>query len=324
MTLDMSLVFVAVIGFLFVVSLLTNRNYRNECVGIGVIGTFVGITFSLFQFDSSQISASLPAFIDGLKVAFLSSAAGMIASTFLSISKPDAEASSLHQLVALTKESNEIVERSFSKFSEQSTNQIIEALTSVVEDFNENIERQFGENFKQMNAAFFKLVTWQDKYKEMIELQQKTVEKQHKVLEQQHNDGLKRFDRVAAKESENYRNLQDNYARLAEQQQAILQEQWEQAVEKFNQINRLEQSNQEAVRKQAEAFISLLNNHSKELSSQTQGIHNLMEAFKGESHLIAQSMSSSVKAVNQSISDSVRVAEDNITALIGVANGKVR
>ena len=158
----------------------------------------------------------------------------------------------------------------------------------------------------------------------MLEQQQKTAQKQHKFLEQQHKAALQKLCDFEIQEQKRYKELQSALSSQVQHEQAVLQKQWEQAVERIRQANNIEQCKQEALRKQAEAFVSLLNNHAKELSSQTQGIHKLMESFKGESQVIAQSMSSSVKAVNQSISDSVRVAEDNITALIGVANGKLR
>lgn len=52
--------------------------------------------------------------------------------------------------------------------SKSATEQVIEALKQVIVDFNNNLTEQFGENFKQLNEAVFKLVEWQEKYKEQI------------------------------------------------------------------------------------------------------------------------------------------------------------
>ncbi|WP_281648763.1 hypothetical protein [Parendozoicomonas sp. Alg238-R29] len=53
--------------------------------------------------------------------------------------------------------------------SKSATEQVIEALKQVIVDFNNNLTEQFGENFKQLNDAVYKLVEWQDNYKTQLE-----------------------------------------------------------------------------------------------------------------------------------------------------------
>ena len=50
---------------------------------IGVLGTFLGIAIGLYQFDTENIEASVPALLEGLKVAFVSSIVGIIGSIVL-------------------------------------------------------------------------------------------------------------------------------------------------------------------------------------------------------------------------------------------------
>lgn len=50
---------------------------------LGVIGTFVGITVGLREFNVNDINASIPVLLDGLKTAFYTSLAGMLASLCL-------------------------------------------------------------------------------------------------------------------------------------------------------------------------------------------------------------------------------------------------
>lgn len=52
--------------------------------------------------------------------------------------------------------------------SKSATEQVIEALKTVIQDFNNNLTEQFGENFKQLNAAVLKLVEWQENYKNQL------------------------------------------------------------------------------------------------------------------------------------------------------------
>ena len=51
---------------------------------LGVLGTFLGITIGLLNFNSKNLDASIPLLLDGLKTAFFTSLAGMVGSLFLS------------------------------------------------------------------------------------------------------------------------------------------------------------------------------------------------------------------------------------------------
>lgn len=51
---------------------------------LGVLGTFLGITIGLVFFDTSDLDASIPLLLSGLKTAFFTSLAGMIGSLVLS------------------------------------------------------------------------------------------------------------------------------------------------------------------------------------------------------------------------------------------------
>ena len=53
--------------------------------------------------------------------------------------------------------------------SRSATEQIIEALKNVIQDFNKNLTEQFGENFKALDASVQKLVVWQAQHKEQVE-----------------------------------------------------------------------------------------------------------------------------------------------------------
>ncbi|MND88633.1 Apolipoprotein A1/A4/E domain protein [compost metagenome] len=53
--------------------------------------------------------------------------------------------------------------------SRSATSVIIEALQQVIQDFNNNLMEQFGENFKALDASVKKLVDWQIEYKSQVE-----------------------------------------------------------------------------------------------------------------------------------------------------------
>jgi hypothetical protein len=65
-----------------------------------------------------------------------------------------------------------------SKLSELGSKALVEALRDVIRDFNQKLTEQFGENFKELNAAVGRLLTWQEQYKEIVET---TVQKFSKV-----------------------------------------------------------------------------------------------------------------------------------------------
>ncbi|CAM3679917.1 hypothetical protein [Polynucleobacter antarcticus] len=55
------------------------------------------------------------------------------------------------------------------KVSELGSKALIAALEKVINEFNTQLKEQFGENFKQLNYAVEKLVTWQQQYKEELD-----------------------------------------------------------------------------------------------------------------------------------------------------------
>ncbi|WP_420067946.1 MotA/TolQ/ExbB proton channel family protein [Actinobacillus pleuropneumoniae] len=52
--------------------------------------------------------------------------------------------------------------------SKSATEAVIDALKKVIQDFNNNLTEQFGENFKQLNLAVINLVEWQENYKNQL------------------------------------------------------------------------------------------------------------------------------------------------------------
>lgn len=61
--------------------------------------------------------------------------------------------------------------RNFSEnMAENNSKALIEALTQVMKDFNAKINEQLGENFKHLNDGIGELLTWQEKYKNHIEV----------------------------------------------------------------------------------------------------------------------------------------------------------
>ena len=229
-----------------------NDDPTQECdepqaiASLGVLFTFIGISYGLLEFNSADIESSVPVLLGGMRTAFITSVIGMIWSMCLKykqnkeekeyyqqkvkvdndatigqlisylqskdekmaekessvkqyqenlltaiqeINKSlvgDGDASVITQIQLIkskiqdgfesrnsqSKQEHEILIKEFQKFAEtmaeNNSKAFIEALNSTIRDFNEKIQEQFGENFKQLNIAVGKLLEWQDNYKNTV------------------------------------------------------------------------------------------------------------------------------------------------------------
>lgn len=136
-----------VIFFLLSLDKNSNKNFKNEIVSLGILGTFIGIAIGLFNFDVTNIKESMPQLLGGLKTAFITSGVGIFFSIILSIYKPQR-----------TKK-----------------DEMLTALEEVVKDFNNNLTEQFGDNFKQLNEAVKNMIVWQENYKSHITQSQESI-----------------------------------------------------------------------------------------------------------------------------------------------------
>lgn len=186
---------------------------KGEMTGLGILGTFSGIFVGLLNFNVNDISGSVPPLLEGLKTAFGTSIAGLFFSIGLTIIEAvrpvafrktgdpvadtlvrvfqefepmmlDLRSACQDQTVA-TQAMRETMDQTMEKLAKGVTEEIIGALQGVIADFNKNLKEQFGENFKQLNEACFKLVEWQDTYIPMIEASTGAF-----------NDAIHAFDRL--------------------------------------------------------------------------------------------------------------------------------
>lgn len=196
---------------------------------LGILGTFTGVVIGLLDFNTSDIAGSIPALLEGLKTAFITSIVGMLAAMLFNgmdawvfspqreksdvkqedVTPTDIHAALIHQSKLLEKivqgiDNQEegstvgqlkLLRNDFSDFtrdtrahntefsrklwlemerfaemmSKSATSQLIEALRQVIQEFNQNLMEQFGENFKALDASVKKLVDWQAEHKEQVE-----------------------------------------------------------------------------------------------------------------------------------------------------------
>lgn len=211
---------IAMLGiFLFVVSSFFSRNLQFIELGermmfatptiltsLGILGTFVGISVALYDFNVQDLDASIPILLDGMKIAFFTSVIGMALSILLKIimlylgkenerkenkffeeqikiqteslknTLPTLFNQTIEQLEKSNK-GNKLFEKKLfnqldnftSDLTEQTTNHILEALESIVVNFNDSLAQQFGENFARLDESVKNMLKWQDNYKSLLE-----------------------------------------------------------------------------------------------------------------------------------------------------------
>ncbi len=226
----------------------------NTATGLGILGTFVGITFGLICFDSQHILDSVPKLLDGMRMAFFTSIAGMVISIGLkwyqyrkqlayNKANPESTNVSLTEVLAYMKKHDEEVRereehhdkiwreqsstmlhymrsgyeslgkdmskaiqlmtasivgdgentlnselrRGFAeiknsnnrivdclatfreKFIKEQQKQFNKAMAYVIQNFNDKMSEQLGDNFKTFNQAVGQLVSYQEDYKAKLE-----------------------------------------------------------------------------------------------------------------------------------------------------------
>lgn len=191
---------------------------------LGIGGTFVGIIYALYSVDFNNLSTSIPSLLNGIYPAFFSSLAGVFVSLtvywfpafwkqgdYSERTDLDTGSQILRELQLLNEhiagksnsslrvqlvtmkdtiaEGQGAIKTSFDDFATKMAENNMSALKEVIEQFNTQLQEQFGGNFKQLNEAVGKLVAWQEGYRQVVEeahtnLQQvtETLESSQKAL----------------------------------------------------------------------------------------------------------------------------------------------
>lgn len=189
----------------------TLNSITNTVVSLGILGTFTGVFMGLLNFDVENITSSVPQLLTGLKTAFITSIAGLLASIILKTfpqvysikaTKTDTKKdetnigtmikilgniensiagdnettliTQIQKLRTTNADKFDDLNSSFNNFAEKmvsdSTQSLIDALTQVMQDFNTQINEQFGDNFKHLNDGVGKMLEWQKEYAGRVEI----------------------------------------------------------------------------------------------------------------------------------------------------------
>ena len=165
---------------------------------LGILGTFVGISFALLDFNANELDNSIPSLLDGMKIAFLTSAVGMALSILIKIlllllgkENESGESQQLLEnldnqtrlLMALVDniEKEKRIQQAFSKklfrkfdhfangLADSTSEHIVDALEQVIDKFNDKMSHQFGENFARLDDSVKDMLKWQENYRIYLE-----------------------------------------------------------------------------------------------------------------------------------------------------------
>lgn len=166
-----------------------------------VIGIFWALTLKIrvALFGDAPVTAA-----DTRAGATVDDLAGLLAQLNHSIAGGD-DSSLLRQVELLHADSNERSDKlsaAFDKYAqniaEANSSALIQALSAVVRDFNVKINEQFGENFKHLNSAVERLVSWQDQYERQLQI---LIEREGTIRESM-TEATSRFTDIVDRASE--------------------------------------------------------------------------------------------------------------------------
>lgn len=146
----------------------------------GVLGTFIGITWGLCNFDSENLDTSVPKLLDGLKFAFLTSIFGMGCSyvvnkvavrKYNAYGETDIAAAAL-SLSRTVSELKGSIEQNNTKVLQSAMTQITNTFKTemgkVSTELQGLMKKLVDKNFEELNTSVNNLNKWQQDNKEMI------------------------------------------------------------------------------------------------------------------------------------------------------------
>ena len=249
----------------------------------------------------------------------------------------DGEGSLLNQMVLLRSNMNDKFQDLNSEFkdfaklqAENNTKALVKAIEDVIGDFNAKINEQFGENFKELNAAVGDLVGWQENYKEILEKTLKqfdiaveSIDKSKLMLEsiEEQYEGNMKINKDVKKSLEGLQNGNDDlYIKLeafsdlatkAEDAFPVIEGNIDNLTSGFSSkveesigtvTTFLESQNDQAT----SAITGIQDSLKKTISTLSDSINDSTNTVKQSSETISNSVTNSIKELNES---SIEIAE---------------
>ena len=233
---------------------------------------------------------------------------------------------------------NQSLEIAIDKLSKGATEEIINALKQVIEEFNQELQTQFGENFVALNHAVVNLVDWQNNYKTHIEaleghLQSSTmsVEKSKESLEviSARNEevvttyqALKNTIEIYDTQIQDLTQHLQTYASLSDDAEAMfatIESSMRGTKEQFSDLSEhIKQESSKQIEKTKEATQELSNDiklTTKEIKSNFDSLNESFERNKKELELIATHFKNLGEEIPKALQTSLNSLNSGLTSL---------
>lgn len=234
---------------------LKQKQYSKESVlgniasTIGVLGTFVGISIGLWEFNPNDIASSVPLLLSGMKIAFATSIIGMSSAIFMKyVALKNEDEENIDDIMELfntmidesrnvnntliqnQKQTEDVLNKVSEIWSKHQENLTLSLKNEILNLNNSTISKQeeligefkkLGECFILLNSGVNDLLTWQENYKETIQITTKELQ----TVIQTINNADESIESIAKNSSlikENNENLSQVLKQINETQNIII------------------------------------------------------------------------------------------------------
>jgi len=179
------------------------KNSSSTCVLIGVLGTFVGLSTMLLSINTNDIINSLPASINSMQTAFITSICGIICSIIINIfiNRKDCE----NALVQLMLKLENLLTSELTNLKAIETDNKIEELKDTIKQISKSIE-----SFESLEEVSTNLIEFNKEFTNGIKaLEDLLGESKHSI--ERFNKGLSSLDKQFTIINLKFNNLFDKY-----------------------------------------------------------------------------------------------------------------
>ena len=179
------------------------KNSSSTCVLIGVLGTFVGLSTMLLSINTNDIINSLPASINSMQTAFITSICGIICSIIINIfiNRKDCESA----LVQLMLKLENLLTSEVTNLKAIETDNKIEELKDTIKQISKSIE-----SFESLEEVSTNLIEFNKEFTNGIKALEDLIgESKHSI--ERFNKGLSSLDKQFTIINLKFNNLFDKY-----------------------------------------------------------------------------------------------------------------
>lgn len=322
----------SIVGMFIAIVIKLRRKFRERSEGMGAEGA----TIDTLADSLNQNNQSIQSLLASNKSGFESIVAAL---------SGDDEGTLLTQLqklrTSLLDKTDELI-KEFKAFAEtqaeNNSKALIEALESVIRDFNVKITEQFGDNFKQLNDAVGKMLDWQKFYSDQIQdlitqfkFASEAMNLNKQILETmiaKYNDGLaitKELEIILTAYSAYNKKFEDNlknFIAIGEKAQEVLPTLESKVLELTEQISKTVDASgkmvEGALESQREQTKVLLTNISQNFAESSESMHkSILEQTNKINTLIGEGLAQFDSELEKALSVSLQMFGNQMADISG-------